>query len=389
MKHEDLHVLWDRAQRVVQGTEKQRRDAAAIPVDHYLDPDRHARERAALRAWPHVVCTVDAVREPGDWRAVEILGVPLLLSRGTDGVLRAFLNVCRHRGVVIMDGCGQGRRSFTCPYHAWTYDTTGALVGRPHEADFPHVPRESAGLVGIPVASRFGLVWVVPSVQEGYDWPAYFGAMGDDLEGIGYGDACVGTHHLQGDHPANWKLLVEGALETYHFQYAHRKTIAPYFHDNAVQVETFGEHQRVTMPRRSLIDAAARHPAPDQAQFGRHASLLHFFFPSSFLLWNGDHATAFIIRPGAAPDRAETDSFMVVPPDLHAARDAAHWDTNWKRFWDPLTEDYALSAAIQRGLASGANRTLAYGTNEFAGPQFHAALERMTTRTIPLVPAAC
>lgn len=87
------------------------------------------------------------------------------------------------------------------------------------------------------------------------------------------------------------------------------------------------------MPRRSLLEAAAPCPEPDAARFGRHASLRHFFFPGSFLLWNGGHVTAFVTRPGATADSAETDSFLVVPPGLHAARDAGHWERNWQRFW--------------------------------------------------------
>lgn len=394
MKREDMLALWDRAQRVVSGTEKQREPGVSIPIDHYLDSARLEREFTALREWPQLACPADKVREPGDWIALDIMTVPLLISRGVDGELRAFLNVCRHRGVALAEGCGAGRRSFVCPYHSWTYDTTGALTGRPHDADFPHVSKDRSALVSVPVASRCGFVWVVPSPQPAFDWDDYFGPMGEDLERVGYDDRCVATHQRGFNHPANWKLLVEGALETYHFQYAHRKTIGPHFNDNAVQVETFGVHQRVVMARRSLLEAAAEFPEPTIAQFGRHASLLCFFFPSSFLLWNGDHLTAFIMRP-LTTDSAETDSFMIVTPDVHASRGADHWDLNWKRFRDPLTEDYGLGASIQRGLRSGANRELAYGTNEFAGPRFHAALEDCLETTvgadarsiIPIVPS--
>jgi len=394
MKREDLLDLWDRARRVVDGSEKQRGDGVRIPVDDYLDPARLSRELDTLRRWPQLACAAAKLREPGDWIAVEILGVPLLVSRGMDGALRAFLNVCRHRGAVLADGCGEGRRAFTCPYHSWTYDTTGALIGRPHEDDFPHVPRDTASLVPVPVASRCGAIWVVPSQAESFDWDGYFGPMAESLEQIGYDARCVSGHQRAFPHPANWKLLVEGALEVYHFQYAHRGTIAPYFSDNAVQVETFGRHQRVVLQRRSLLEAAAAHPQPTIAQFGRHASLLNFFFPCTFLLWNGDHLTAFAMRPKTV-DTAETDSFMLVPPDAHAGRDAAHWDTNWDRFWAPLDEDYALGASIQRGLRSGANRDLVYGTNEFPGPQFHRALEECLEggpsdgayRTVAIVPS--
>jgi choline monooxygenase len=370
----EVIVLWDRARRVVTRADIQRKAGAKVPVDRYVDPARLDHERALLRSWPQVACAASSVRLAGDWLATELLGVPLLVIRGDDGELRAFLNVCRHRGVAVAQGCGRGRSRFVCPYHSWTYDCLGSLVGRPQDADFPHMPATRASLVPVPVSTRCGLVWVVPSSNDGFDWDAYFGPMAKTLEGLGYDDSSECPDRRAFVHPANWKLLVDGALETYHFQYAHRRTIAPHFHDDAVQQETFGPHQRIVMPRRSLAEAGVRPEDPTPEQFGRHASLLNFFFPSSFLLWNGDHMSVFVMRPHTT-DTAETDSFMIVPPALHASRPKEHWDLNWQRLWNPLLEDYELSASIQRGLRSGANTELVFGSNEFAGPQFHATLE--------------
>ena len=373
-RDDEFVVLWQRARRVVGHAETQRQDGTRVPVDHYLDPARNARERATLRRWPHIACPAAQVRAAGDWTTVDVLGVPMLIARGEDGELRAFLNVCRHRGAAVAAGCGHERHRFVCPYHSWTYDSTGALVGRPQEADFLHAPRDRSALQHVPVTSRCGLVWVVPSADRTFDWDAYFGPMADTLEHLGYDGRCESTHQRAFVQPANWKLLVDGALETYHFQYAHRQSIAPYFHDNAVQQESFGPHQRIVLARKSLHAASQRIAEPTSEQFGRHASLLHFLFPSSFLLWNGDHVTAFAMRPHTI-DSAETDSFLLVAPDAFAAKPASHWDVNWQRFWDPLDEDYALGASIQKGLSSSANHDLVFGTNEFAAPLFHAALE--------------
>jgi phenylpropionate dioxygenase-like ring-hydroxylating dioxygenase large terminal subunit len=375
MQEQTIRLIWDRAQRVVSRREIQRADGVAMPVGRYLDAGRLAREREVLRRWPQVACPQSRLRSPGDWTTVDLLDVPILIVRGEDGALRAFINVCRHRGAAVACGSGAGRRRFVCPYHSWTYDATGALVGRPQEEDFPHAPREQFALVQLPVAARCGIVWVVPSPQPAFDWDAYFGPLADALESTGYRADSICPREGPSRHPANWKLLVEGTLETYHFQYLHKATIAPHFHDDAVQQDAFGMHQRIVLPRKSFADAAARIHGPSLDDLGRHLSIVHFFFPCSFLLWNGNHLSVFVMRPDGV-DSSVTDSFLLVTPEHFAAMPDEHWSVNWDRLWQPLNEDYGQGASIQKGLSSGANATLVYGTNEFAAPRFAEDLER-------------
>src|SRR4029077_1076547 len=78
------------------------------------------------------------IREPGDYEVRDLLDTSVLVVRGQDGVARAFLNYCRHRGAKPASGCGNARR-FTCPYHAWTYDQEGQLVGMPGARGFDEV----------------------------------------------------------------------------------------------------------------------------------------------------------------------------------------------------------------------------------------------------------
>lgn len=375
MDADEIRGIWDRARRTTSRAEVQRADGATVPVDRYLDPQRLARERALLRRWPHAACPQSHLRAPGDSTTVEVLDVPVLLVHGEDGVLRAFLNVCRHRGAAVAQGRGSGRSRFVCRYHSWTYDATGALVGRPQDSDFPHAPKQTSGLVEVPVAARCGIVWVVPSVLDAFDWDGYFGPMAGQIEGLGYRADAACPREGASRHAANWKLLVEGTLETYHFQYLHRNSIAPHYHDDAVQQDAYGLHQRIVIPRRSFAEAAARIVEPTAEQLGRHASLMFFLFPSTFLLWNGNHASVFVMRPEAI-DRAVTDSFLLVTPEHHAQWPDEHWSTNWDRFWNPLGEDYAQNESAQRGMASGANAVLTFGTQEFAAAAFARALDR-------------
>ncbi|MCE9657967.1 MAG: aromatic ring-hydroxylating dioxygenase subunit alpha [Burkholderiales bacterium] len=374
MTEPDARILWQGARRAIAGAAPQRGEPATSPVARYLDPARHERETRALRRLPHAVGPAARVAAAGDWFATVLLGVPVLVTRGDDAVLRAFINVCRHRGAIVAaEGeCGSGRKRFVCPYHSWTYDCRGALVGRPHEADFPSVPRAAAALVELPVAERCGLVWVVPEAVGAFDWDAYFGPLAGELERLGYDASAAGPHERRFVQASNWKLVLDANLESYHFQYAHRETIAHLFHDNLVQQQSFGRHQRIVLPKRSLAEAPG--DAASWELLGRHSNIIYFFFPSTFLLWEGDHVNGFGITPESAASAA-CASWMLVPAAGHAKRAAEHWSRNWKIFWDAIDEDFALAASMQRGLASGANRALNFGRNEFACDLFERELE--------------
>ena len=374
----DPRALWRDARRAIDRVEPQRGAPSTSPVARYLDPERHALEMQALRRVPHAIGPASRLAVPGDWLSAQLLGVPIVATRGSDGELRAFVSVCRHRGALLVPGaaCGAGKSRFVCPYHSWTYDDRGALVGRPHESDFPHAPRESASLVPLPATIRCGLVWVVPESFAAFDWSAWFGPLADELDALGHDALAASPHERRFVQPSNWKLVLDANLESYHFQYAHRATIAHLFHDNVVQHESFGRHQRIVLPKRSLVDADASDGAVDWPTLGRHSNVIYFFFPSTFVLWEGDHANAFNVTP-ETPSSCATASWMIVPAAQHAKRDAAHWQRNWTIFWDAIDEDFALAASMQTGLASGANAALTFGTNEFACDLFERAVDAL------------
>ena len=141
-----------------------------VPASHYLDPERWAREVALFKRLPLMLALGGELREPSSYKAMTMMDVPVLLTRGSDGEVRAFVNMCSHRGaIVVPEGSGTARR-FACPYHAWTYDHDGDLVGiLDRERLRPARPR-CHGLTPLPVAERAGLVFVVltPGRRDGH-----------------------------------------------------------------------------------------------------------------------------------------------------------------------------------------------------------------------------
>ena len=143
------------------GTIEQTEAIHLEPARHYFDEERWRQEMDRIfKRVPLMLATTPEIPNPGDYKAMDAVDTPVLISRGQDGRVRAFVNMCRHRGSQIMPaGTGSAKR-FTCPYHAWSYDQSGALVGVFSEKDFGTVDRSCYSLVELPAAERAGLIWV-------------------------------------------------------------------------------------------------------------------------------------------------------------------------------------------------------------------------------------
>ena len=163
------------------------------PVAFYTDAEQFARERAAIfRRLPVAIGYSAEVAKPGDFVTHDRSGVPLLAVRGRDGVLRGFVNACRHRGTrVEWEACGKGKRAFVCPYHAWTYGDDGALTHIPHAEGFSDVDRTQHGLMPVRVAEHTGLVWAVPDPAWKGDLGAALGPLAPELDTLEIGRAHV------------------------------------------------------------------------------------------------------------------------------------------------------------------------------------------------------
>ena len=137
------------------------------------------------------------------------------------------LHVCLHRQAQVVTGRGSAKR-FSCPYHAWTYDNTGKLVGLPGREGFPQSTVQSDGLTELPAAEFAGFLWLaLDPLDTGatLDVAAHLGELADELDSWGIGRwSPLGEKVL--DFPINWKLAVDTFTENYHFATVHRQTFA-------------------------------------------------------------------------------------------------------------------------------------------------------------------
>lgn len=346
-----------------------------VPVDQYLSETTAHGELALLRRHPQPVAGSSALASPGAWLSLTHLGIPLLQVRQEEsGQVQAFINACRHRGArVVPEGSGSGARAFVCPYHAWTYRPDGGLRGVPEAFGFPCLRQEESGLRPLATVERAGVVWVVldPALPAG-DPGTHLGALMDNLESLAGLRTPVAYAARSYEVQANWKLLVDGAFEAYHFQVAHRETIAHMFLHNLQVVDEFGLHRRLY-----LLKAKFSKDRPEAAGFDprRYGNLTYFFFPNTTILVQPDHAQLSSLEP-LGPARTRVHELTLIPEAPTSDKAAAHWEANVALYRRTLAEDYALAESIQAGLASGANEALSFGTFEYSAPRFHAQLRQ-------------
>jgi nitrite reductase/ring-hydroxylating ferredoxin subunit len=212
-------------------------------IGRFTDPVRFELEKTKLfHERPQLIALSADLPEPGNYYATEIAGRPILLVRGKDGVARAFLNACRHRGVQIAKGCGKAA-GFSCPYHAWTYGLDGALISVPNRSAFEE--KQLHGLVELPSAEKGGMILVHPQPDGQLDFDEFFGPMQDYLKDFKI-ESYELIHAYTTTAQINWKHAVDGGLEAYHTPFLHKNTFGRAFGNtptmNALLHVPFGMH---------------------------------------------------------------------------------------------------------------------------------------------------
>jgi nitrite reductase/ring-hydroxylating ferredoxin subunit len=185
-----------------------------LPWNWYFDAEilRLEQERIFRGSWQYVG-HLGQIPEPGSFFAGRAGDVPVIVTRARDGAVRAFLNVCRHRGSVLVEGEGR-RESIQCPYHAWTYGLDGALRAAPRSDET--APRDELGLVPLAVETFGPFVFVHPDREA----PPLRTTVGPLLDSLPV-DGLVFHHRAEYVLEANWKIACENFLECYHCAVAH------------------------------------------------------------------------------------------------------------------------------------------------------------------------
>lgn len=355
-----------------------------IPAAHYSDPDRWSREvETIFRRNPIGLAFSHELSEPGSYKTVEIAGIPLLLSRGRDGVMRGFINACRHRGMMVAEGCGKASR-FTCTYHGWTYDEKGRLVGVSHSPSFGQFEKQSRGLRPINIEERHGLVFGILTPEVPLDLDAWLGPMDAILQNMRL-DRIRPIQTTSIDGP-NWKVAMDGYLETYHFDSLHKTTFNAFLMANALKVVPSGPHLEKMFAFRSILGLADE--PRDQWEPDRHIGRSLFLFPNTIIGlhprnvgtevgWEGEYILMEQVFPGAAPHQSITLQSALINEPVTAEQDAFLKNLAAVQRGVVENEDYWAGSRIQRALPSQSEETFLFGRNEVALQLFHENIDRL------------
>ncbi|MDV3133786.1 aromatic ring-hydroxylating dioxygenase subunit alpha [Mycobacterium sp. 29Ha] len=408
------------------GTPPQR--PTLVPAERYYSAEFARLE--VERMWPKVwqlACTVDHVAEPGDYFEYRCGPNSVLIVHGDDGELRAFQNVCRHRGNSLCAGSGSDLRELRCGYHGWTWDLTGALRRVPNRKGFGALRLSDFPLLGVRVDTWERLVFVSLDA-DAIPLRDYLEAMPDDIAWNRLGDfRCYATMTIEVD--ANWKTIADGFSETYHIQTLHpelHRCMDDVYAPQVIWGHTGKSEQLYGVPspaiKESVTDAEVWDAyvttqgalmgvedgtpfPPDQGQSAadviaartktfadsRGVDLswastdqvmrLHQYnvFPNMSLLTNADHLTVLVARPGPHPDRGELvmivwmrmppDAPRIKPTDVRMTAADAHPGL-------VLTQDIEVLAGLQRGLHQPGLTHVVLSNEERRVINMHRNLER-------------
>ncbi|WP_170446456.1 aromatic ring-hydroxylating oxygenase subunit alpha [Ruegeria arenilitoris] len=331
--------------------------ALGLPNAHYTDPALHAEETRALLldGWAGLAVTAD-VPEPGDAVPLEFMGIPLLLLRDRSDTVRVFQNICRHRGMILVEEPRKIEGAIRCPYHSWCYSTEGRLVATPHvggpgQNAHDAVSKSELGLIEVRSHIWRDVVWInvsgdAPTFEDAnarlierwaeFDKPLYHGGP---------------ESSFRLDVNCNWKLAVENYCESYHLPWVHPGLNSYSRLEDHYHIQEPGLYSgQGTLVYRQLKTEAGRVFPDFEGLSEKWDTAAEYIaaFPNVLLGVHRDHAFAIILRPEAQNRTSEHIHLFYSTPDTDAdlrARNAEQWKVVFE-------EDVFVVEGMQRGRAA-------------------------------------
>jgi phenylpropionate dioxygenase-like ring-hydroxylating dioxygenase large terminal subunit len=353
----------------------------SLPGWLYHNPEFfEAEKRAFLRPAPQVACHQSEIAEPGEWRTLEYLGESVIVIRGDDGAVRAFANVCRHRGSRLVDGTGGCAKVLTCPYHAWSYTRDGKLVGVPHRDEYPHLEPEQLGLVPVSLEMWHGFIFVTleagaPSVAE------MMAPYEEEVAPYRFEDLRVIGRVTIRPRSLNWKTIADNYSDGLHIPIGHPGLTRLFGRNYRIEagahvdrmegdlVETDSANPSERAYQR-LLPKVAHLPESHQRKW-----LYYKLFPNVAFDIYPDQVDFMQFLPVSATDTVIREISYAIPDDRREMRVARH--LNWRINRRVNAEDTALITRVQLGMQSPNYKPGPLGTSEVCLRSFAQKLRKL------------
>ena len=345
-----------------------------VSSEAYLNHDRFVAERKALFTQLPVPLVPSALIKNGESVTHDQYGVPLIITRDRGGAAHVLLNVCRHRGTRLVETDNvQAASRLVCPYHAWTYQLDGTLQGLPRPDTFPGLNKAQYRLTGFPVHESGGLVWTQLN-GKAFEAETVLGDIAHDFDTLGLGKAHVferKSHSVN----ANWKLIMDAFLESYHVQRLHRNSIASFFADSITASDRVGHHFRSAVARQDYAQASAVDSLDALRQI---VTFSYSLLPATVVVVSPDYINVMLLYPQNV-DKTIVEDYMLIPEAPANDEEREHWEESFNLLDGGVffSEDFRAAELGQQGLTSGYIDHLTLGTAEHGVADFHQTLEEI------------
>ena len=347
-----------------------------LPAKNYYDPAVFDAETARIfRRLPLLLAVTAEMPNRGDFKTLEATGVPVLLTRGQDGEVRAFVNSCSHRGTAVAAEPKGNARRFVCPYHGWTFGQKGELVGIASADDFGAIDKSCYGLVTLRVTERAGLIWGILDPASTLSFDSFLSGYDKLLEHFGFADWHFFSSRVVAG--PNWKIAYDGYLDFYHLPVLHKNTFGEGM-SNQANYYAWGPHQRVQAPTRDLevFETTPEAEWPVEAMLNGVWTIFPHVSIASF---DGGGRSVMISRllPGETVGQSYTTQiYLMEKAPNEAQAKAAHDQFEFLKFVVE-EEDYATGLRQQVALKNGGRDHVLFGENEGGAQRFHQWVERL------------
>jgi glycine betaine catabolism A len=363
------------ARQVAEGHNMMGESVATLAASVYTDPARFEAERDRLfERLPQVIAPSALLPRNNMAVAHDGFGMPLLLTRDKQGRAHVLYNVCRHRGTRLLEGRAvQCAPRLVCPYHAWAYALDGELAAVPRPDSFPGLDKAEHHLAELPSLEAGGLIWFARSDADF----AEVAALTPEFDAFG-----LAGHHLYRsrihDVAANWKLIMDAFLESYHVQRLHASSIGKFFADGITAGDRIGPHQRSAVGRSEYL---ARIDHSDWPALRSAITFAYQLFPATIIVVSPDYVNVMVLMPQSV-GRTLVENFMLIPEPPSSPEAELHWEKSWTLLDEGTFggEDFRAAALGQEGLSSGALERITLGTLEAGIVQFHEQVEAALAR---------
>ena len=372
--------LTEVAQRLLANVDAKRGDYGdemmLVAVDSYRNPQQFDVEiERIFRRSPLMVALSCDIPDTGSFTSLDIADRPIVVIRGNDGVARAFINACRHRGAPVVDSCfGRGRR-FTCPYHAWVYDTQGQLTHITGPEAFEGM--DVSGLIELPTAERAGAVFAVLTPGATFDIDDWLGDMAGGLEMLQLDK--LFRHDVETSLPSgNWKATADGYVDGYHLGYLHGTTIGTKSITNRNTYDLWGPHLRLGFANKPMV--TMRDEPVEAWDLLQAMSLVHYIFPNISISGQPDGGLMVSrLFPGPTVDQCRVVQYQYFRQPLMT--DEARDEAERKRaLYERVTyeEDFVTVMKIGRRFDALADDVFRFGRNERGNQNLHRWVAQLT-----------